>query len=153
MSKCEICHQGPPEQSIAVYRVNPVGEAGIWRCWDHLTASQRGEVDPEVKKITDIIGRGSEPAPYSQAGIGGCAIAGPGRGDCAHFIGLPGVSIPGRHDGPDDTLDCYGKPNGWCWVCWLSHKAFLFSHATRHWSHQEQIEAINRPHDPKYLKL
>ena len=49
---------------------------------------------------------------------GGCAFAGPGRGDCEHFIGLPGRSISGQHDGVDDTVDYYGKPNGWCWLCW-----------------------------------
>jgi hypothetical protein len=26
------------------------------------------------------------------------------------------------HDGPDDTVDVYGKPNGWCWSCWKSHQ-------------------------------
>ncbi len=49
-----------------------------------------------------------------------CSYAGPGRGDCEHFTGLPGESIPGQHDGPDDTVDVYGKPNGWCWFCWHS---------------------------------
>jgi hypothetical protein len=53
---------------------------------------------------------------------GGCTLAGPGRGDCAHFIGLPGESIPNQHDGADDTLDVYGKPNGWCWSCWKDQK-------------------------------
>jgi len=57
-----------------------------------------------------------------QSDSGGCTFTGPGRGDCAHFIGLPGLKIPGQHDGPDDTLDAYGKPNGWCWSCWKSHK-------------------------------
>ena len=52
---------------------------------------------------------------------GGCH-AGKGRGDCEHFVGLPGKSIPGQHDGPDDTVDEYGKPNGWCWQCWKSHQ-------------------------------
>lgn len=55
----------------------------------------------------------------------GCTLAGPGRGDCAHFVGLPGHSIPGQHDGPDDTVDVYGKPNGWCWSCWKDHKLTL----------------------------
>jgi len=53
---------------------------------------------------------------------GGCLYAGPGRGDCEHAVGLPGTSIPGRHDGPDDTVDVYGKPNGWCWACWRQHR-------------------------------
>lgn len=46
---------------------------------------------------------------------GGCALSGPSRGDCEHALGLPGKSIPGQHDGLDDTVDVYGKPNGWCW--------------------------------------
>lgn len=49
-----------------------------------------------------------------------CSFAGPGRGDCEHFIGLPGKSIPGQHDDSDDTVDVYGKPNEWCWFCWHS---------------------------------
>lgn len=53
---------------------------------------------------------------------GKCELAGIGRGDCGHYVGLSGTSIPGRHDGPDDTVDEYGKPNGWCWQCWKSHQ-------------------------------
>ena len=52
----------------------------------------------------------------------GCLLSGPGRGDCVNFVGLPGPSIPGQHDGEDDTLDVYGKPNGWCVVCWGSEQ-------------------------------
>ena len=48
----------------------------------------------------------------------GCKLSGPGRGDCENFVGLPGKSIPGQHDGPDDTVDVYGIPNGWCDYCW-----------------------------------
>ena len=53
---------------------------------------------------------------------GSCRYAGPQRGDCEHYIGLPGHSIPGQHDGDDDTVDHYGKPNGWCWFCWHAHQ-------------------------------
>ena len=53
---------------------------------------------------------------------GGCTLSGPGRGDCEHAVGLPGESIPGQHDGDDDTVDVYGKPNGWCWSCWKSYQ-------------------------------
>ena len=49
---------------------------------------------------------------------GGCTLTGPGRGDCKHAVGLPGNSIPGQHDGEDDTVDVHEKPNGWCWSCW-----------------------------------
>lgn len=51
-----------------------------------------------------------------------CQYARPGRGDCEHSVGLPGHAIPLQHDGQDDTVDCYGKPNGWCWQCWKSYK-------------------------------
>lgn len=57
-----------------------------------------------------------------KAESGGCLYAGPGRGDCEHFIGLPGLAVSGQHDGPDDTVDAYGKPNGWCWSCWKSYQ-------------------------------
>ena len=53
----------------------------------------------------------------------GCLFAGPGRGDCEHFVGYPSsVHRPGMHGGPDDTVDEYGKPNGWCWSCWRSRQ-------------------------------
>ena len=46
----------------------------------------------------------------------GCLLAGPGRGDCSHFVGMPGMlNYP-------DTIDVYGRPNGWCQVCWDSEK-------------------------------
>jgi hypothetical protein len=44
-----------------------------------------------------------------------CKYAGPGRGDCEHFVGLPsGLN--------ESTTDVYGKPNDWCWFCWLSYR-------------------------------
>lgn len=54
----------------------------------------------------------------------GCLYAGPGRGDCEHFVGLPGLMIEGQHDGPP-TEDYYGKPNGWCWYCWWSYRTHI----------------------------
>ena len=62
---------------------------------------------------------------------GTCRYAGPGRGDCENFVGLPGHSIPGQHDGLDDTVDHYGKPNGWCWHCWLMHQRDDYSRHLR----------------------
>lgn len=53
---------------------------------------------------------------------GVCLFATFGRGDCWNYVGLPGRSMPGKHNGPDDTVDCYDKPNGWCWSCWKSHQ-------------------------------
>lgn len=46
---------------------------------------------------------------------GGCAFTGPGRGDCAHFLGLP-ATFDARN------TDAYGKPHGWCWICWRVHR-------------------------------
>lgn len=45
-----------------------------------------------------------------------CLLAGHGRGDCEHFVRLPGLLIAGHH------TDDYGKPNGWCWFCWWSYR-------------------------------
>lgn len=53
---------------------------------------------------------------------GVCVYSGPGRGDCEHAVGLPGKSIPGQHDGDDDTVDHTGKPNGWCSPCWREYQ-------------------------------
>jgi len=80
-----------------------------WKVSDphHLTAQARAVCKIELE---------------ARLTMSGCGFAGPGRGDCEHFLGLPGKTIPGQHDGPDDTVDAYGKPNGWCWYCWLSHK-------------------------------
>lgn len=40
----------------------------------------------------------------------GC-LMGPGRGDCWHYLGLPSVRNK-------TTTDEYGRPHGWCEVCW-----------------------------------
>ena len=63
-------------------------------------------------------------------GNGQCAYTGPGRGDCESYIGLPGRHIPDQHDG-DDTVDVYGKPNGWCWHCWLMYERDRFQAEAR----------------------
>lgn len=44
--------------------------------------------------------------------IRGCLLAGPGRGDCAHFVKLPKI------EEYPETTDEYGVPHGWCIVCW-----------------------------------
>ncbi len=45
-------------------------------------------------------------------GLGrGCLLAGPGRGDCLHYVGLYPVE-------DETTTDVYGRPLGWCEVCW-----------------------------------
>lgn len=44
-----------------------------------------------------------------------CTLAGPGRGDCEHFVGLPAELN-------STTTDEYGRPHGWCFYCWLAHQ-------------------------------
>lgn len=86
-----------------------------------------------------LFGKKSEGQPEAKLSLweefkrdgGGCYFAGPDRGDCEHFVGLPGKSIPNQHDGDDDTVDLYGKPNGWCWFCWHSHEIRRLQHENR----------------------
>lgn len=54
----------------------------------------------------------------------GCKLAGPGRGDCFHFIGLP-ESVEGK------PIDEYGIPLGWCDYCWLHYKVQLLKIALK----------------------
>lgn len=60
-------------------------------------------------------GEFAAPLGESRAGEPTCQLAGPGRGDCLHFVGLP-VTLD------ETTTDHYGKPHGWCWWCWQSHR-------------------------------
>lgn len=85
-------------------------------CGDELTCAQcePNEYVEHVHKTLEALQR--------KVNSGVCTLAGPGRGDCEHAVGLPGKSVPGQHDGDDDTVDVYGKPNGWCWSCWKSHQ-------------------------------
>lgn len=44
----------------------------------------------------------------------GCLLAGPGRGDCEHFIGKPRLML--------ENIDEYGRPLGWCEICWRGNQ-------------------------------
>lgn len=44
---------------------------------------------------------------------GTCLYAGPGRGDCYHFVGLPKDK---------SNFDAWGLPNGWCQHCWMYYR-------------------------------
>ena len=48
--KCEICDLGP-EQGVTLYRQNPMGEKGVWRCSEHNQA----EVEAEVQRLVDVL--------------------------------------------------------------------------------------------------
>lgn len=112
--KCSICNVGP-EQNRNLYRDEKTKE---WRCNNHLHSPP----DSVTVDLVNIIGPEPLATPISPVNPWdnpGCTLTGPGRGDCHHFIGYPSpIHKPGEHDGPDDTVDAYGKPNGWCWACW-----------------------------------
>jgi len=57
-----------------------------------------------VGRVDELVSRGS-----------GCLFAGPGRGDCHNFLGLPHVL-------DETTTDVYGKPEEWWWSCWKDEK-------------------------------
>lgn len=84
------------------------------------------------------------PSSYGDAARRGCLFSDPGRGDCEHSVGLPGRRIIG--DGTDDTIDEYGRPNGWCEVCWrgrqiqfLEHALFEYAKAYGGQAHAENV--------------
>jgi len=58
--ECCICHKGPlPEQGgVSIYRINAKGVPGIFACEEHLPQTDAAPLDPELKKITDLIGKG-----------------------------------------------------------------------------------------------
>jgi hypothetical protein len=41
----------------------------------------------------------------------GCLLARRGRGDCLNYLGVPETL-------DERTTDMYGRPYGWCQVCW-----------------------------------
>lgn len=53
---CEICNKGPRE-GVTVYRVNPKGVPGIWRCPAHLTNAQAERIDSTVITVVTAIER------------------------------------------------------------------------------------------------
>ena len=60
--KCEVCGKRAPEDNATLFRVNPIGEIGIWRCWKCMTLEQQCAIDPETKHIVTVISAGSVPA-------------------------------------------------------------------------------------------
>ncbi len=50
--RCEICRLGPARHNVTVYRINPVGETGRWRCLQHLGAHK---VDPETRELVEVL--------------------------------------------------------------------------------------------------
>ncbi len=54
--KCEVCDKGPQE-GVTIYRVNPKGVKGIWRCPLHLTNDQAEKIDSTVITICTAVER------------------------------------------------------------------------------------------------
>jgi hypothetical protein len=54
--KCEICGQGPMH-GVSVFRANPKGQKGIWRCDAHLGDTKP---DPEVRELVAILESGGK---------------------------------------------------------------------------------------------
>lgn len=55
--KCEVCSKSVQThpQGCTLWRINPLGETGVWRCWEHLSPEQRAAIDPSVLTITNAI--------------------------------------------------------------------------------------------------
>jgi hypothetical protein len=64
-------------------------------------------------------------AAWRAARRSGCLLAGPGRGDCEHFVGLPA-----HMEYPRD-IDEYGVPHGWCLPCWRAQRTRATTSALR----------------------
>lgn len=45
--KCEICGKSPADGVTTLFRQNPLGEVGIWRC----EQDNRVAADPEVAQV------------------------------------------------------------------------------------------------------
>lgn len=53
--KCEVCGLGP-EEGTTVYRQNPLGEVGRWRCREHSQAVY----DAELARLVDVLEHGED---------------------------------------------------------------------------------------------
>lgn len=138
-------YSGPMRQNIKVFSRDVIEEA----IYNRGPAFGRDEYDgitqDDIRRIVDTI-HNLQLQNLPQSHDGHCFYASPGRGDCEHFIGLPGHSVPGQHDGPDDTVDAYGKPNGWCWHCWLTHQKSELEAKVRE---LQQAHKENSLHSPR----
>ena len=51
---CKHCGSGPWE-GTTVFRLNPVGEKGVWICRGCMTPEQHKALDPETVRLVNII--------------------------------------------------------------------------------------------------
>ena len=53
-SNCLFCNKGPRD-GVSLFRVNPKGVVpAVWACAKHMKNTD-SVIDPEVKKLTDIL--------------------------------------------------------------------------------------------------
>lgn len=67
-----------------------------------------------------------------------CRLAGPGRGDCLHAVGIPEVL-------DETTTDEYGIPHGWCEYCWASYRlgqVESYLGIVERWGHRLKFEQL-----------
>jgi hypothetical protein len=101
-----------------------------WReeslAYNHISNQQASKIRALMQEIEDLktLERRSDGASgrlVNKVMAGTCLFAGEGRGDCEHFVGLPDFrNITDANHA--EFVDEYGKPLGWCWVCWLKHQ-------------------------------
>lgn len=51
---CEVC-KGNPNVAGTLHRVNAKGVPGVWRCGRCLTPEQAKRVDPETRRLCNMI--------------------------------------------------------------------------------------------------
>lgn len=52
--ECCICHRGLAD-GLALFRVNDVGQTGIWACSNHIRSFPSRQPDDEVQRLADIL--------------------------------------------------------------------------------------------------
>ena len=135
---------------------DPIPEINIVTALEHAEIAREagfGDCDPvtKLKTTSDWIhcsavklGRTVE----TMQATHGCLLSGPGRGDCWHALGLPG-----KREHPE-TIDHYGRPNGWCQVCWQSERiAVLEKEYKKLIKDYDQSEKENKAYNSVFARL
>lgn len=51
---CCICGKGPAN-GVSVFRINEKGVPGIWACEQHIRQTDGAPIDPDMRRLTNII--------------------------------------------------------------------------------------------------
>lgn len=68
--RCETCDKGPPD-GVDLYRINPKGLAGRWRCIEHMPSPP----DPDLRHIVETVSQ-SQPDVIAPPGYQWCPRTG-----------------------------------------------------------------------------